>query len=1065
MTGLNDDNQQSILDQAVQQFIDALLQGQKPDIDEFVKQYPGLEQQIKEKIRNLQKIDTLFDSLVQADESDFEDTASGEELVGRKVGSFEIVEMIGRGGMGVVYLAHDTKLDRSVAVKSMPAELQASSSAQARFKREAKLLASLNHPNIAAIHDIIEQDESAGYLILEYVPGETLAQRIAREPLNLEQALSIGRQVAEAVSAAHENGVIHRDLKPGNIKITPEGKVKVLDFGLAKASAREGKSADPTVTQPGRVMGTPAYMSPEQACGKPTDKRSDIWSFGCIMYQMLAGHIPFEGDTATEILARIIERQPDWEGLPAEVGPAMRDIISKCLQKDPERRYRSAAELHQDLVDYQATLTAPSPKALDLKTLLLSLRKPRIAIGSLIVVSVLCVAILWLINRSAKVQWARLEVLPEIESLIEQDKYLAAFSLARQAEKYIPKDPMLKELWPDMSRDYSVITTPAGADIFFKEYSDIDSQWQYLGQSPLENIRFPCGAYRCMVKKEGFEIRESIADVHLRDPNKLTLEVVLQEKGSNPGMVLIPSQTLEAHLGLVSNVERIQAPAYLIDKYEVTNQQFKEFVDKGGYQRRDYWKHKFIKDGHELSWDEAMREFRDKIGRPGPSTWEGGTYPKGQEKYPVSGVSWYEAAAYSEFAGKSLPTVYHWSTAVRPFEAPIVIPFSNFSSKGPAPVGNHKGIGLTGLYDTAGNVKEWCFNATDDSGDHRYILGAAWGEQIYQFGNADSRPRWDRAAANGFRCVRYPGGQDSVSDSLFRPVARLPFRDYSKEKPVSDEEFQFYKKLYAYDRIELNAVVESVDDSSRHWRKEKITFDAAYGGERVIAYLFIPKGIRPPYQPIVYFPGSNAIRQSSSEGLLEDFGTFCSLFIDFVIKSGRAVLYPVYKGTYERQIDREDSGPGSRPIAYRDWVIQFSKDFRRSIDYLETREDIDNEKIAYYGMSWGARVGPIMLAVEERIKLGILVAGGFGNGQYPPATDPLNFAPRVKVPVLMINGEHDFSFPVETSLKPMFEFLGTPEEDKAHILYPGGHGLMTIFSRQVKGDVLGWLDRYLGPVD
>ncbi|MHC4518452.1 MAG: protein kinase domain-containing protein, partial [Planctomycetota bacterium] len=985
MTGPKDDNQQSTLDQAVQQFVDARLRGEQPDIDEFVKQYPDLERQIREKIRNLQRINTLFDSLVQADESDFEDTAAGEELVGRKVGSFAIVEMIGRGGMGVVYLAHDTKLDRSVAIKSMPAELQASATAQARFQREARLLASLNHPNIAAIHDIIEQDEIAGYLVLEYVPGQTLAQRIAREPLNVEEALSIGRQVAEAVSAAHENGVIHRDLKPGNIKITPEGKVKVLDFGLAKAAVGEDRSGETTVTQPGRVMGTPAYMSPEQACGKPTDKRSDIWSLGCVLYEMLTGKVPFPGQTTSDMLASVLTAEPDWQALPAEVDPAVGDLIGKCLQKDPERRYSSAAELHQDLVDCQATLTAPAPKAIDLKTLLNSLRKPQVAIGSLAVFLVLCVAIVWLTNRSAKVRWARFEVLPEIERLVEQDKFLAAFSLARQAEKYIPKDPVLAELWPAMSRNYSIITTPSGADIFFKEYSAMDGQWQYLGQSPLENIRFPCGAYRCMVQKEGFEIRESIADVHLRDPNMLTLEVVLQEEGSNPGMVLIPAQTLGAHLSYVSKIERVQAPAYLMDKHEVTNQQFKEFVDKGGYQGRDYWKHKFIKDGRELSWAEAMREFRDKIGRPGPSTWEGGTYPQGQEMYPVSGVSWYEAAAYTEFAGKSLPTIYHWSTATRPFEAPMVVPFSNFSGEGPAPVGSHQGIGLTGLYDTAGNVKEWCFNATDDPGDHRYILGAAWGEQVYQFGNADSRSPWDRAAANGFRCVRYPDGQDSVPDSLFRPIARLPLRDYSKETPVSDEQFQFYKELYAYDRIELNAVVESVDNSPRHWREEKITFDAAYGGERVIAYLILPKGMRPPYQPVVYFPGANAIRQSSSEGLLKDFGTFSSLYLDFVIKSGRAVLYPVYKGTYERQIDREHSRLGSRPIAYRDWVIQLSKDLGRSIDYLETREDIDNEKIAYYGMSWGARVGPIMLAVEERIKLGILVVGGFGGDQYPPA--------------------------------------------------------------------------------
>ncbi|KPK53324.1 MAG: hypothetical protein AMS22_07545, partial [Thiotrichales bacterium SG8_50] len=188
MTEPLEDNQQQTIKEAVRQFVDARWQGQEPDIDEFVRQYPGLEHQIKQGIRDAQRIDALFDSLVRTDESD---SASGYDLVGRKVGSFEIVEMIGRGGMGVVYLAHDTKLKRSVAIKSVPAALADDSTAQIRFKREAELLASLNHPNIAVIHDIIEEDKS-GYLILEYVPGETLAERIAREPLKLQEALSIG---------------------------------------------------------------------------------------------------------------------------------------------------------------------------------------------------------------------------------------------------------------------------------------------------------------------------------------------------------------------------------------------------------------------------------------------------------------------------------------------------------------------------------------------------------------------------------------------------------------------------------------------------------------------------------------------------------------------------------------------------------------------------------------------------------------------------------------------------------------------------------------------------------
>jgi serine/threonine protein kinase len=269
------DNQERTLKEAVRQFIDAQLQGQEPDIDEFVKQYPELEHQIRQKVQNLQKIDTLFDSLVQADENDFEDevTVIRDDLVGRKIGSFEIVKVIGRGGMGVVYLARDTKLDRSVAIKSMPAKLASDSTAQMRFHREAKLLASLNHPNIAVIYEIIEQEEGASYLVLEYVPGQTLAERIAKGPLKLEEALSIALQIAEAVAAAHEHDVIHRDLKPRNIKLTPNGQVKVLDFGLAKSAGDEAASQDTAVTQPGSVFGTPAYMSPEQIRGNPVDRR------------------------------------------------------------------------------------------------------------------------------------------------------------------------------------------------------------------------------------------------------------------------------------------------------------------------------------------------------------------------------------------------------------------------------------------------------------------------------------------------------------------------------------------------------------------------------------------------------------------------------------------------------------------------------------------------------------------------------------------------------------------------------------------------------------------------
>jgi len=344
MVAPKSDHQYLVLEEALTRFVDECLQGKPPDVNEFVRQYPQCRAQLKVRLRDLGEIDSLFDSLVSADELEFAATAAAHDLAGHKIGHFKILEMIGRGGMGVVYLARDTKLKRPVAIKSMPAELARDSRARARFKREAELLASLNHANIAVIHDTIEQDDCTFYTVLEYVPGETLAQRMARKPLSLEQALSIGRQVAEAVSAAHDKGIVHRDLKPGNIKITPAGKVKILDFGLAKASTGKGKEAENSVTQAGRVMGTPAYMSPEQACGKSSDKRTDIWSFGCLMYEMLSGQLPFGGETATETLARIIERQPDWQRLPETTPPNIRALLQCCLEKDPERRPADIAD-------------------------------------------------------------------------------------------------------------------------------------------------------------------------------------------------------------------------------------------------------------------------------------------------------------------------------------------------------------------------------------------------------------------------------------------------------------------------------------------------------------------------------------------------------------------------------------------------------------------------------------------------------------------------------------------------------------------------------------------------
>jgi serine/threonine-protein kinase len=357
MAELNDNSRESKLDAVVLRFIEAQSRGGSPDVNELIRRHPDLEPDLRQRIASLTQVDSLFDALRHADASDFQEKTASFDLVGHQIGGFKIVEVIGQGGMGIVYKAQDTRLDRLVAIKTMPEHLVADEAARARFRREARVLASLNHPNIAVIHDIIEQGDGAGYLILEYVPGETLAERIGREPVKLAEALSIGQQIAEAVSAAHERGIVHRDLKPGNIKLTPDDRVKVLDFGLAKAAGREASDRDNTITQPGRVIGTPAYMSPEQARGTPADRRTDIWSFGCIMYQMLTGHPPFESDSATDTLARIIEREPDWDMLPETTPMNIRVLLRRCLEKDPRLRLQHIGDA---AIEIRETLSLPA---------------------------------------------------------------------------------------------------------------------------------------------------------------------------------------------------------------------------------------------------------------------------------------------------------------------------------------------------------------------------------------------------------------------------------------------------------------------------------------------------------------------------------------------------------------------------------------------------------------------------------------------------------------------------------------------------------------------------------
>ena len=354
-----------------------------------------------------------------------------------------------------------------------------------------------------------------------------------------------------------------------------------------------------------------------------------------------------------------------------------------------------------------------------------------------------------------------------------------------------------------------------------------------------------------------------------------------------------------------------------------------------------------------------------------------------------------------------------------------------------------------GSYDMAGNVKEWIWNEAGSG--KRYVFGGAWNEPNYMFIDPDAQSPFVRVSNVGFRCVKYPQ-PNSIPKTATDPVL-WPRRDLANQKPSSDSLFEVYRGLYSYDRLPLNATVETFGKGDDDWRAEKITYTAAYNNERATAYLFLPKKFAPPYQTVIIFPGSNALVQ-------RNFSMDTMPALDVILRSGRAVLYPVYKGTFERG-DGMESDSANMSSTWRDHVVMWVKDVSRSIDYAATRVDLDQTRLAYFGLSWGAAMGAFVPAVEPRIKLCILVAGGLNFQNARPEVDAINFLPRVKQPVLMLNGRYDFFYPLKSSQDLFFRGLGSVKGQKRQLVYETGH---FIPMNELTREMLSWLDRYLGPV-
>lgn len=646
------------------------------------------------------------------------------------------------------------------------------------------------------------------------------------------------------------------------------------------------------------------------------------------------------------------------------------------------------------------------------------------------------------------------EGIAQILQFIEEERFLDAFTLASSIEKDQPNNTVLQELWAEFSAIGSVISEPEGAEVWISEYFSPSGEMILLGNTPLENIRIPRGIFSVELRKEGFLPRTILAANPYFSfgnfppyPDIPPIPIMLVSSSQSDD--LLPVSDIELGLGVYGlTSDQLKLGEYEIGKFEVTNQQFKEFIDDGGYETPAYWEDlEFLKDGVEISFEEAIELFVDTTGRAAPAGWELGSYPLTEGQNPVTGISWYEAVAYSRYRDLALPTAYHWSRAGL-LNAYFRTPkdFSNFSGE-MLPSNDETAAGPFGTFNMLGNVREWVWNAR---GSNKMVLGGSFADPDYMATLAYELPPLTRDRLTGFRVARYT--DTGVALEPFLDPTDLDFiTDFRDAQPSSTEVFEAIRDQFRYSSDNLAPVLELADDSNPIWDQEVVGINTDYDEDKVRIHFFKPNA-QTPSDPVIYVSGLSTF----SEGA--QLKSPSPEIFDFVISSGRTLIILELDGSYSRYDGMSQLSGDALTRKRASQLLNWRSDLGRSIDYLNTREDLNMDSLSYIGVSYGASIATPLLALEDRFAAAVLIIGGFSGNNVVTLSDQLTHVAHITLPTLMVNGTSDNIFPQVTSAIPFYEKLGTPADSKKILFFDGGHEAPP--RAMLVSETVSWLDRF-----